>query len=124
MRKGILVLAAALMTLAPMSAVAGVWAVDTAYWGGGWYAPYWGPYWGTSYPVYAYPNAGEVKLETKVKTAQVYIDGAFAGNTHQNHEMYLRAGTYKIQIVEGGKVRYAKQVYVVAGKKLKLYPEL
>ena len=134
MKKGLLILAGALMILAPMSASAAVGARGVAFaggpyyggwgWAGGWYSPFWGPYWGSPYPLYAYPNAGEVKLETEVKTAEVYINGAYAGTTHQNHEMYLRPGTYNIKIVEGGKIRFAKQVYVVAGKKLKLYPEL
>ena len=49
MKKGLLTLAAALMTLAPMSASAairGVVVVGRPYFGYGWYAPYWGPYWG------------------------------------------------------------------------------
>jgi hypothetical protein len=132
MKKGWLILAGALMTLAPISASATVPGVPgVAFggpyawgWAGGWYSPYWGPYWGSPYPLYAYPNAGEVKLETEVKNAEVYINGSYAGTTHQNHEMYLKPGSYNIKIVEGGKIRFAKQVYVVAGKKLKLYPEL
>lgn len=135
MKKGLLILAGTLMTLAPVSASAAIRARGVVFaggpgwgpgwgWAGGWYSPYWGPYWGTPYPLYAYPNAGEVKLETPVKTAEVYIDGSYAGTTHQNKDMWLRPGSYNIKIVEAGKVRFAQQVYVVAGKKLKLYPEL
>jgi PEGA domain len=132
MKTGLLILAGALMMLAPMSASAALGVRGVAFaggpgwggWDGGWYGPYWGPYWGTPYPVYAYPNAGEVKLETEVKTAQVYIDGSYAGTTHQNKEMYLKPGSYDIKIVEGGKVRFSQRVYVVIGKKLKLFPEL
>jgi hypothetical protein len=134
MKKASLILAGALMALAPVSAsAAALGARGVAFggpygpgwaWTGGWYSPYWGPYWGSPYPLAVYPNAGEVKLETPVKNAEVYINGSYAGTTHQNHEMYLKPGSYNIKIVEGGKIRYAKQVYVVAGKKLKLYPEL
>jgi hypothetical protein len=133
MKKATLILAGTLMTLAPMSASAtalgspGV-AFGTPYawggWTGGWYSPFWGPYWGSPYPLAAYPNAGEVKLKTEVKNADVYINGSYAGTTHQNHEMWLKPGSYNIKIMEGGKIRFAKQIYVVAGKKLKLYPEL
>ena len=89
MKKTMLILAAALMTLAPVSAsaaVRGFVVVGRPYYG--WYAPFWGPYWGygAGYygPYYAQPNAGEVKLDTKVKDAQVFINGSYAGTTKQN----------------------------------------
>jgi hypothetical protein len=128
MRKGLLILAAALMTLAPMSAsaaVRGFVGVGRPYYGG-WYGPYWGPYWGPAYGGYyaAYPNSGEVKLDTKVKDAQVFINGAYAGTTHQNKSMYLRPGSYNIEIREGARTQYAEKVYVVAGKTLHLHPQL
>ena len=47
---------------------------------------------------YGYPNAGEVKLDTKVKDAGVFINGAYAGTTHDNKTMHLRPGTYNIEI--------------------------
>jgi hypothetical protein len=130
MRKGLLVLAAALMTLAPMSApaaVRGYVVVGRPYYGG-FYRPYWGPYWGygPGYwgPVYAHPDSGEVKLDTKVKTADVFINGSYAGTTKQNKSMYLRPGSYNIEIREAGRTQFAERVYVVAGKTLKLHPEL
>jgi hypothetical protein len=73
---------------------------------------------------YASPIAGQVKLDTKVKDAGVFINGAYAGTTHQNKSMYLRAGTYTIEIKEAGHTRYAEKIYVVAGKTLHLQPEL
>lgn len=129
MKKGLLVLAAALITMLPTGASAAVPIIRVggpyAGWGwGGWYAPYWGPYWGGPYSVFAYPDTGEVKLDTEVKTAQVYINGAYAGTTHHNKTMYLRPGSYSIEVREGGKTRFAQHVYVVAGKTLKLHPAL
>jgi PEGA domain len=133
MRKGLLtILAASMLTLAPMNASAairGFVAVGRPYYGGyygGWYAPYWGPYWGPGYGgyYYAHPNSGEVKLDTKVKDAQVFINGAYAGTTHQNKSMYLRPGSYNIEIREAGRTPFAEKVYVVAGKTLHLRPEL
>jgi len=122
MKRGLLILAASLMTLAPTNAPAAVRAfvgIGPAYYGG-FYAPYYGPY---GYWAQA-PNSGEVKIDTKVKDAGVFINGAFAGTTHQNKTMYLHAGTYNIEIKEAGNVRYAERVYVVAGKTLHLHPEL
>jgi hypothetical protein len=124
MKKGLLVLAAVAMALAPMSASAAVVRGGFVY--GGWYGPYWGPYWGPAYvgPYYAYPNSGEVKLDTKVKDAQVFIDGSYAGTTHENKTMRLRPGTYNIEIREGGQTPFSQKVYVVAGRTLHLHPEL
>src|SRR4051812_49675338 len=111
MKKTMLILAAALMTLLPMSASAawrgGVVVVNRPYYGGfhrpyygGFYRPYWSGYWGPSYNPYYFsnPDSGEVKLDTKVKTAEVFINGAYAGTTHDNKTMHLRPGNYKIEI--------------------------
>ena len=130
MRKGLLtLLAASLLTLAPMSAsaaVRGFVVVGRPHYYNSWYRPYWGPYWGPAYGGYYYgnPNSGEVKLDTKVKNAQVFINGAYAGTTRQNKSMYLRPGSYDIEIREAGRTQYAGRVYVVAGKTLHLHPEL
>ncbi len=122
MKKGLLVLAASLMMLAPMSAPAAVRVFVGGPYYGGFYRPYWGSYWGPAY--YGYSNAGEVKLDTKVKDAGVFINGAYAGTTHDNKTMHLRPGTYNIEIREGDRTPFAERVYVVAGKTLHLHPEL
>jgi hypothetical protein len=131
MKKTLLILAASLMTLAPMSAsaaVRGFVSVGRPYYGGwnrSYFGPYWGPYWGPAYGgYYANPNSGEVKLDTKVKDAQVFINGAYAGTTHETRSMYLRPGSYNIEIREAGRTHYAEKIYVVAGKTLHLHPEL
>lgn len=124
MKKGLLILAVALMTLAPMSASAAIRGFVGVGPGFGWYAPYWGPYWGAPYGFYAHPFSGEVKLDTKVKNADVFINGAYAGTTHQNKTMYLRPGDYNIEIRYAGTTQFAQKVYVVAGKTLHLHPEL
>ena len=128
MRKGLLILVAVLATLAPVSASAAVVVVGRPYVYGGWYSPfwgaYWGPYWGPGYGYYYAPNSGEVKLDTKVKDAQVFINGAYAGTTHENKTMHLRAGTYNIEIREGNATPFSSKVYVIAGKTVHLHPEL
>jgi hypothetical protein len=131
MKKGLLVVAAAVMAFAPVSASAamvrgGVVVVGPRFYGGGFYSPFWGAYWGPGYygPYYAYPNSGEIKLDTKVKDAQVFINGSYAGTTHDNKTMHLRPGSYHIEIREGGQTPFAEQIYVVAGKTLHLQPLL
>jgi hypothetical protein len=125
MKKSLLILAAAFSMLAPVSAPAAVrgMVVVGRPWGG-WYRPYWGPgpYWGPSYVIDQ--NVGDVKLETKVKDAQVFINGAYAGTTHDNKTMHLRPGSYNIEIREAGRTQFAERVYVVRGKTLRLHPEL
>ena len=124
MKKGFLILAAAVMALAPMTASAARFVVvGPAFYGPAWYSPFWGAYWGPG-PYYAYPNAGEVKLDTKVKDAQVFINSSYAGTTKENKTMHLRQGSYNIEIREGGKTPFAEQVYVAAGKTIHLKPEL
>ncbi len=113
MKKRLLILAAGLMTLAPLGASAAVFV-------GG---PYWGGYGGPRY-YYPYGYAGEVKLHTKVKNAEVFLNGAFAGDTHHNKTMHLRPGTYNLEIRELGVTKFSQQVYVAAGKTLDLYPTL
>ena len=125
MRKGFLTLAAVVMLLAPMSSYGRGFVVVGRPYYGGWYSPFWGPYWGPAYGgYYAYPNSGEVKLDTKVKDAQVFINGAFAGNTHDAKKMHLRPGTYDIQIREGGKTQFDQKVYVAGGMTVHLHPGL
>src|SRR5579872_2816971 len=126
MKKGLLILSVALMTLVPMSSSAAVRVIvggPVVY--GGWYRPFWGPYW-APYGYYGYgyyPNAGEVKIDTKVKDAQVFINGAYAGTTHENKTMRLRPGSYNIEIRENGTTPFAQKVFVAAGKTVHLHPE-
>ena len=131
MKKGWLLLAAAaLMAFAPATASAmfrgGVVIGGPVFYAPGFYSPFWAGYWGPAYvgPYYAYPNSGEVKIDTKVKDAQVYIDGSYAGTTHDNKTMHLRPGAYSIEIREGGATPFAEQVYVTAGKTIHLQPQL
>jgi hypothetical protein len=122
MKKGLLILVGVMMALAPMTSSAAVRVVVGGGYYGGFYSPFWGSYWGPGY--YAYPNSGEVKLDTKVKDAQVFIDGAYAGTSQQNKTMHLRPGSYNIEIREAGRTQYSETVYVVAGKTLHLHAAL
>ncbi len=65
-----------------------------------------------------------MKLDTKVKDAQVFIDGSYAGTTKENKTMHLRPGSYNIEIREGGQTPFAQQIHVAVGKTLHLHPAL
>ena len=65
----------------------------------GWYGPGFGPWYGAYGPYGAFPygiapNAGQVKFDTKVKDAQVFVNGNFAGTVGGLKTMTMRAGDY------------------------------
>ena len=89
----------------------------------GWYDPFfYGPYYG-AYAV-PYRNAGQVKLDTNVKDAEVFINGAYAGTAGKLKSMWLRPDTYDLEIRAPGRTSYAERIYVVAGKTLRLHADL
>jgi hypothetical protein len=87
-------------------------------WGYGYYDPY---FYG-SYPVISHPNAGQVKLEIKDKDAEVFINGSFAGTVREMKSMWLRQGTYKLEVRSPGRTEFSNQIYVVNGKTLHVRP--
>src|ERR1700723_3351135 len=87
----------------------------------GWYGSYYGSY---PYGSYLVANAGQVKLDTHVKEADVFIDGSYAGTIRDLKTMMMRAGSYDISVRAPGRDTFEQKVYVVAGKTLKLRPEL
>ena len=98
----------------------------------GFYSPYYyGPYgfygaYGYSpygYPYGYYPNRGEVKLDTKVKDAQVFINGSYAGTAGKLKTMWLRPNSYDLEIRAPSGVQYSERIYVVAGKTLHVHPD-
>jgi len=126
MRKLLLVVVAAMAMLPAISGARGRVGVfvGPGFAPYGWYGGY-GPEYGF-YPwgPYGTPNAGEVKLETKVKDAEVLINGSLAGTVGQLKTMILRAGTYDIQVRAPGRAPFEQKIYVVAGKTVKLHPDL
>ena len=126
MKKALLILAAAAMTFAPLSASAAMIRGGFVFGGPVFYGPgpYWGNYWGPGPYTYYNPYAGEVKIDTKVKDARVFINGAYAGLTKDNKTMHLRPGSYNIEIREGEQTAFNQQVFVAAGKTVHIAPAL
>jgi hypothetical protein len=87
----------------------------------GWYGPYYGPY---PYGPHILANAGQVTLDTHIKDAEVFIDGSYAGTVRELKTMMMRAGSYDISVRAPGREPFEQKVYVVAGKTLKLHPDL
>ena len=63
-----------------------------------------------------------MKLDTKVKDAQVFVDGAYAGTAGKLKTMWMRPGTYTIELRAPGLAPFAEKVYVVAGKTVHVEP--
>jgi hypothetical protein len=94
---------------------------------------YWGPYGYPGYYGYGYyggfgypshPNAGEVKIDTKQKDAQVYINGAYAGLAKDMKSTWLKQGTYDLELRAPDGQNFTTQIYVVAGKTMHIRPQL
>ena len=85
-------------------------------WGPAWYAPY--------YPGYYYPGVynvaprgGEVKIETHLKDASVYVDGGFAGTTAKLKHFSLKTGNHDIEVRNaGGQTLFKERVQVLPGR--------
>ena len=99
------------------------------YFGPGFYAPGWygvGAYglgWYEPYGFVPGPNAGKVKLDTKMKDAQVYVDGGYAGKVAQLGTFPLRPGTHDIELrAADGQTLFQEHVDVIAGKTVTLKP--
>jgi PEGA domain len=87
----------------------------------GWYGSYYGPY---PYGPYLVANVGQVRLETHVKEADAFIDGSYAGTLRDLKTMMMRPGDYDISVRAPGRETFEQKIYVIAGKTLKLRPEL
>ena len=126
MKKMLLIASAALMLLPLTVAARGRVSVFVGSgfapmgWYGYGYGPFYGPY--PYGPYYGVPNAGQVKLETKVKDAQVFVDGAYAGTSGKLKTMWMRPGTYTIELRAPGHPQFAEKIYVVAGKTVHVEP--
>jgi hypothetical protein len=123
MKKLVMMLVVAAATMLPLAAYGR--AVVLVAPGFGWgYSSYWGPY-PYAYGYYGYaPVAGAIKLDTKVKDAAVYIDGAYAGTAGKLKTMYLRPGSYDVEVRSPGGGQFDQKLYVTAGKTLHVNPNL
>ncbi|PYT79126.1 MAG: hypothetical protein DMG40_17490 [Acidobacteria bacterium] len=112
---------------------------------GPYYYPYLYPY-GAAYPAFfcdtfwcTYPSVlsamysgsllyaedkGEVKLTADPKTAEVYIDDAYAGKADQLRTMWLDSGAYDLSLSAKGRVAFHQRIYVLSRKSLRISAKL
>ena len=94
------------------------------YYPGAWCDPFLYPYAGPFYPgFYSYavhPGMGQVKLQTPYKTAEVYLNGAYAGTVKELKTIWLDPGVYELEIRPAKVEPFQKRIYVLSGKTIKL----
>jgi hypothetical protein len=90
---------------------------------GGWYGPWYpAPYYAPFAPVYITPqwDKGQVNLQVADKSAQIYLDGAYAGRASVLKKFWLSPGVYQLEVRSDGQKVWEKRIYVLTGKTLKL----
>jgi hypothetical protein len=89
------------------------------FYGPAWYYPWPRAYWGPSYVVV--PQTGDVKIDTHLKDAAVYVDGGYAGTTGKLKDFSLRPGNHIIEVRDSaGDMLYHNRVQVLLGKTTKI----
>jgi hypothetical protein len=84
-------------------------------WGPGWYGYGYNPWWGPAYV--ARPNTGEVKLQTRMKDASVYVDGGFAGFAGKLKKFDLTPGNHDIALRDSaGSTLFQERIQVIRDK--------
>jgi hypothetical protein len=87
-------------------------------WGPAWYSPYYYPGY---YPVAVGPRDGEVKIETHVKDASIYVDGGFAGTTGKLKHFSLKPGNHDIEVRNtAGQALFHDHVQVLVGRTVEI----
>jgi hypothetical protein len=69
-------------------------------------------------------DKGEIKLNAEPKTAEVFLNDAYAGTVGDLRSFWLEPGVYdlKIEAPDGG--TFSRRIYVLSGKTLKIDAEL
>jgi hypothetical protein len=94
------------------------------------YAPfgrygYYGPGWGYPlYPTYAVrQNTGEVKIDTHMKDASLYVDGGYVGPVGKFKKFSLSPGNHDIELRDTtGRHVFDQRVHVLVGVSIQLRP--
>jgi len=89
-----------------------------------WWSPFWYPYapYGGAGPG---SSMGQVKFQVEPKTAEVLIDGAYAGTVASlKSSLWLDPGAYNLCIKASGHADYCRRIYVLSGKNLAVLAKL
>src|SRR6185295_19148727 len=67
-------------------------------------------------------NSGELKVDTNAKDASVYINGAFAGTVRHMKTIWLRSGTYNVEVRNTNGGMFDQKVFIPIDKKVVIEP--
>ncbi len=109
----------------PLYSFYGPWAYR--YWG--LYSPLWWDPWLYAYVPYSGfgpgNGKGEVRLQVEPRTAEVLIDGAYAGTVAGlKSSVWIAPGAYDFCLKSPGHADYCRRIYVLSGKKLDFLAKL
>lgn len=98
-------------------------------WGYYGYSPFWPPFFDGYLPYAASLGAGydkgEVKLRVTPKTADLFIDDAFAGSVARlKGSAWLSPGAYNICFKASGHADFCRRIYVLSGKTIDIVANL
>jgi hypothetical protein len=81
------------------------------YVGPNWYYPYYGPAYALE------PAKGELKIDTHLKDASVYVDGGFVGPISKFKKFDLKPGNHEIELrdASGGMI-FQQRVQILLGR--------
>jgi hypothetical protein len=111
----------------------GIYPYGFAY--GPFYSPisaalWWDPFWGFFPPIYPAgyfspgDGKGEVKLTDAPKSANLYVNGGYAGTVEHLRSFWLDPGVYDLVLSAPDGREYQQRVYVLTGKTLKIAAKL
>ena len=91
--------------------------------------PFWCNYPFALSPVYSgsllyAEDKGEVRLTADPKTAEVYIDGAYAGKADRLRTIWLDSGAYDLSLTAKGRVAFHQRIYILSRRSLKISAKL
>jgi hypothetical protein len=94
-------------------------------WGWGWGDPWiWGPYYypGPNVVEVRHVNYGTLEFKVKPEDTKVYVDKKFIGTVEDldHHKAYVEAGNHEITLEAQDGQMIKRDVYVAAGKKIKI----
>jgi hypothetical protein len=92
------------------------------YYGPAWYGGYWGPqYYPWGYAVG--PAVGQIKIDTRLKDAAVYVDGGYVGPVDKFKKFGLKPGNHDIELRDASDhTIFKKRVQVVVDKTIQIKP--